>query len=109
MADEFHHVRFRGLDIGMITIMVLILLWLTICSVPIATRSPPENVQFEIHDVNQPLRWNDNSIDLVHIRNMWMAVSCQRLTGGPLLTTGHRHLIIQDCSVKLLGFSDQVD
>jgi hypothetical protein len=43
-------------------------------AVPIATRYPPANVRFEIADANQPLRWDDNTVDLVHIRDMFMAV-----------------------------------
>ncbi|TFK36112.1 S-adenosyl-L-methionine-dependent methyltransferase [Crucibulum laeve] len=57
MAREFPHVQFRGLDI-----------------VPIATRYPPPNVRFEIHDVNTPLRWADNSVDFIHARSISMAV-----------------------------------
>lgn len=44
-------------------------------SVPIATRRPHENVQFELHDVNTPVRWLDNTIDFVHARDVSMAVS----------------------------------
>jgi len=58
MANQFPHVQFYGLDI-----------------VPIATRRPLENVQFEIHDVNTPVRWLDKTIDFVHARNVSMALS----------------------------------
>ncbi|KAG6901202.1 hypothetical protein C0995_015449 [Termitomyces sp. Mi166 len=57
MAREFPHVQFRGFDI-----------------VPIATRYPPPNVQFEIDDVNTPFRWRMASVDLVHARSISMAV-----------------------------------
>ncbi|KAG6844102.1 hypothetical protein H0H87_009777 [Tephrocybe sp. NHM501043] len=57
MAREFPDVLFRGLDI-----------------VPIATRYPPTNVQFEVHDVSSPYRWRTASIDLVHARSISMAV-----------------------------------
>ncbi|KAF8056042.1 S-adenosyl-L-methionine-dependent methyltransferase [Lyophyllum atratum] len=57
MAREFPHVLFRGLDI-----------------VPIATRYPRSNVQFEVHDVNSPYRWSTSSIDIVHARSVSMAV-----------------------------------
>jgi len=42
--------------------------------VPIATRYPPENVQFEVQDVSSQLRWRTSSIDLVHARSISMAV-----------------------------------
>ncbi|KAF8181107.1 S-adenosyl-L-methionine-dependent methyltransferase [Pholiota molesta] len=57
MARDFPHVHFRGFDI-----------------VPIATRYPPRNVQFEISDVNSPLRWANGTFDLVHSRSVDMAV-----------------------------------
>ncbi|GLB44451.1 putative methyltransferase domain containing protein [Lyophyllum shimeji] len=57
MAREFPHALFRGFDI-----------------VPIATRYPPHNVQFEVHDVNSPYRWRTSSIDFVHARSVSMAV-----------------------------------
>ncbi|KAI0087505.1 S-adenosyl-L-methionine-dependent methyltransferase [Irpex rosettiformis] len=57
MAREFPHVKFDGLDI-----------------VPIATRYPPNNVRFEMADVNQPLRYNNGTYDLVHARSISMAV-----------------------------------
>ncbi|KAG6879313.1 hypothetical protein C0992_003640 [Termitomyces sp. T32_za158] len=57
MASEFPHVQFRGIDI-----------------VPIATRYPLPNVQFEIHDVNTPWRWRTASVDMVHARSVSMAV-----------------------------------
>ena len=44
-------------------------------AVPIATRSPLPNVQFEIHNVNEPVRWADNTMDFVHVRANDMAVS----------------------------------
>ncbi|KAG6849012.1 hypothetical protein H0H93_011995 [Arthromyces matolae] len=58
MASEFPHAQFRGFDI-----------------VPIATRYPPSNVQFEIQDVNTPYRWRTGSVDFVHARSVSMAVS----------------------------------
>ena len=48
-------------------------------SVPIATRYPLANVQFEVHDINDQCRWNDNAADFVHARSISMAVSI-----GPL-------------------------
>ncbi|KAF9472630.1 S-adenosyl-L-methionine-dependent methyltransferase [Pholiota conissans] len=57
MAHDFPRVLFRGFDI-----------------VPIATRYPPENVQFELTDVNAPLRWANGTFDVVHSRFVDMAV-----------------------------------
>ncbi|KJA24902.1 hypothetical protein HYPSUDRAFT_453725 [Hypholoma sublateritium FD-334 SS-4] len=59
MAQIFPHVHFRGFDI-----------------VPIATRYPPRNVQFELHDVNAPgpMRWAAGMFDLVNTRFVDMAV-----------------------------------
>ncbi|KAI0341156.1 S-adenosyl-L-methionine-dependent methyltransferase [Trametopsis cervina] len=57
MAHDYPHVRFDGIDI-----------------VPIATRTPPDNVYFEMADVNMPLRYNTRTFDLVHARSISMAV-----------------------------------
>ncbi|KAF9239465.1 S-adenosyl-L-methionine-dependent methyltransferase [Melanogaster broomeanus] len=57
MASQFSHVRFSGVDI-----------------VPIATRRPLANAQFEILDVTQPLRWPDGVMDFVHARSVSLAV-----------------------------------
>ncbi|EIW56376.1 S-adenosyl-L-methionine-dependent methyltransferase [Trametes versicolor FP-101664 SS1] len=57
MAREFPHVRIYGVDI-----------------VPIATRYPPPNVTFEMHDIMTPLRYAAGSIDMVHARSITMAV-----------------------------------
>ncbi|THH33357.1 hypothetical protein EUX98_g799 [Antrodiella citrinella] len=57
MAQDFPHVRFDGLDI-----------------VPIATRYPPVNVLFEMHDINAPFRYPARFYDLVHGRSISMAV-----------------------------------
>ncbi|KAH9851234.1 S-adenosyl-L-methionine-dependent methyltransferase [Lenzites betulinus] len=57
MAREFPQARFYGLDI-----------------VPIATRYPPVNVMFEMHDILQPLRYASGTIDVVHARSITMAV-----------------------------------
>ncbi|KAI0325261.1 hypothetical protein GY45DRAFT_1340222, partial [Cubamyces sp. BRFM 1775] len=56
MAREFPHVKFYGVDI-----------------VPIATRYPPQNVIFEIHDIMEPFRYASGSIDMVHARSISMA------------------------------------
>lgn len=37
-------------------------------AVPIQTRTPPENVCFEISDVTDKLRFSDASVDVVHAR-----------------------------------------
>jgi len=57
MADRFPHVRFNGLDI-----------------VPIMSRYPPPNAVFEIHDLDERLRYDDGSFSLVHARIISMAV-----------------------------------
>ncbi|KAH9915971.1 S-adenosyl-L-methionine-dependent methyltransferase [Epithele typhae] len=57
MAQRFPHARFYGVDI-----------------VPIATRYPPANVMFEIHDITQRSRYATASIDLVHARSVTLAV-----------------------------------
>ncbi|KAJ8474762.1 hypothetical protein ONZ51_g7009 [Trametes cubensis] len=57
MAREFPHVRFYGVDI-----------------VPIATRYPPHNVIFEIHDIMEPFRYASRTIDMVHARSISMAI-----------------------------------
>jgi len=58
MASQFPNTKFRGFDI-----------------VPITTRHPLPNVQFEIHNVNEPVRWSDNTMDLIHARATDMVVS----------------------------------
>ncbi|KAG7090288.1 hypothetical protein E1B28_011886 [Marasmius oreades] len=58
MADAFSHVTFHGLDI-----------------VPIAPRvGLPDNVHFEIHDINEPTRFLNGSIDVVHARSISLTV-----------------------------------
>ncbi|KAJ3867835.1 S-adenosyl-L-methionine-dependent methyltransferase [Lentinula novae-zelandiae] len=57
MAKEFPQVSFYGLDV-----------------VPIANRYPDENVQFELHDITEPLRWANSSVDLLHARSIFMTV-----------------------------------
>jgi len=93
MANEFPHVQFRGIDIGAMFLTTLIPLFLNSkVTVPIATRYPPRNVRIEMHDANEPLRWHDNTVDLVHVRNMWMAVSMVKHSWFRifLLTSGFR-------------------
>ncbi|KAF9564172.1 S-adenosyl-L-methionine-dependent methyltransferase [Agrocybe pediades] len=58
MAQQFPGVHIRAFDI-----------------VPIATRYPPDNVLFEMHDVNSiPFRWRDGTFDVVNARDIAMAV-----------------------------------
>lgn len=57
MAHDFPNVRFDGIDI-----------------VPIATRHPPDNVHFEMANVNEPLRYSNGAFDFVHARSISMAV-----------------------------------
>ncbi|OJA20780.1 hypothetical protein AZE42_07016 [Rhizopogon vesiculosus] len=58
MARSFPHVKIYGVDI-----------------VPIATRQPEPNVQFEIHDITQRFRWKDGAMDYIHARNIDLAVT----------------------------------
>lgn len=44
-------------------------------AVPLSTRYPLPNVQFEVDNINERLRWSDNTFDLVHARSIGMAVS----------------------------------
>ena len=75
MAQEFPSVYFRGFDIGKAELSHLHL-WLTKQNtVPIQTRYPLPNVQFEIHDVNTNFRWGNGTFDLVSARAINMAVS----------------------------------
>lgn len=41
---------------------------------PIATRYPPANVHFEMHDIAEKFRYESSSIDFVHARSISMAV-----------------------------------
>lgn len=77
MARDFPHVSFRGFDIGPIPpfFKYVGLPDIRPRTVPIATRYPPSNAQFEVHDVNAGYRWDDGSIDLVYARSVSMAVS----------------------------------
>ncbi|KAJ2980216.1 hypothetical protein NUW54_g11035 [Trametes sanguinea] len=61
MAHEFPHVRFYGVDI-----------------VPIATRYPPHNVLFEMHNIMERFRYESGSIDMVHARSISMAIQDYR-------------------------------
>ena len=42
---------------------------------PIATRYPPHNVNFEMHDIRERFRFNTGTIDMVHARSITMAVN----------------------------------
>jgi SAM-dependent methyltransferase len=78
MSREFSHVKFDGLDIGayftppQLPSQHMVDIWRH--AVPIATRSPPDNVRFEMADVNAPFRYNNGTFDLVHARSISMAV-----------------------------------
>lgn len=77
MANEFPHVSFYGLEIG----ESLDDLDCEIRSddnflVPIVpNENLSENVQFEIHDIGKQTRLGDASVDMVHARSVFMAVS----------------------------------
>lgn len=78
MAELYPHVQFRGMDIGELTLLLLSEYVTDPDLVPIATRYPPENVRFELRDVNASLPWGENTFDLVHARSVSMAVSVPR-------------------------------
>jgi len=84
MASEFPHVVFTGFDNGKPPAIPLQFHRVDLFPVPIATRYPPSNVQFEIHDVNTRFRWADNTFDVVHARAISMAVRRSSLTAVTL-------------------------
>ncbi|KIY71875.1 S-adenosyl-L-methionine-dependent methyltransferase [Cylindrobasidium torrendii FP15055 ss-10] len=69
MSDLYHHVSFFGLDI-----VQSLEANLEDYQVPISTRYPPDNVNFEIHDIATPMRFQNASIDVVHVRLCSMTV-----------------------------------
>lgn len=77
MAEEFPRVLFRGFDIGDNQVPYLRSLGVTdyFSVVPIATRYPTPNVQFEVDDVNSQLRGRERTFDLVNARTIAMTVS----------------------------------
>ena len=85
MARQYPHVKFYGLDIGACPYMPLHAPRnlsnapaISIPPVPIATRYPPRNVLFEMHDIMDPFRYSTGSIDMVHARSITMAVCSQK-------------------------------
>ena len=69
---------------------------------PIATRYPPSNVTFEMHDIAEKFRYDPGSIDFVHARSISMAVrpfSLIECGGRGTLTPELRR------SVTMAGFS----
>ncbi|KAI1791430.1 S-adenosyl-L-methionine-dependent methyltransferase [Ganoderma leucocontextum] len=64
MAREFPRVRFYGPALSDSPSV----------PVPIATRYPPHNVLFELHDIAEKFRYDSSSIDFVHARSISMAV-----------------------------------
>ena len=76
MAERFPSVHFRGIDIGnMRTCHILATRSSFPILVPIATRYPLPNAQFEIQDVRESWRWEENKFDVVHARLIAMTVS----------------------------------
>ncbi|TBU24943.1 S-adenosyl-L-methionine-dependent methyltransferase [Dichomitus squalens] len=65
MARDFPRARFYGVDIVLSDRPP---------PVPIATRYPPHNVQFEMHDIKEAFRFDSASIDFVHARMISMAI-----------------------------------
>ncbi|KIL64641.1 hypothetical protein M378DRAFT_582742 [Amanita muscaria Koide BX008] len=91
MAEAFPEVKFRGVDI-----------------LPISTRYPLPNVRFEMHDVGQQSRWRDGAFDLIHARDISMAIrnwpnlinECARLLrpGGLFVSCEWIHFPVADPS-----------
>lgn len=112
MAEEFPHVRFDGLDIGEFAILQHLSRVIAYMGpVPIATRYPPVNVLFEMHDINQSLRYRDEHYDLVHARSISLAVSwfrpcvlCTASRGHP--SPSHRFATIVLLLTKSHAFCD---
>lgn len=77
VAREFPHVRFRGIDIGtsLLADRLTRLTALPSSAVPIQTRHPLPNVWFMMHDLAEPLGYASGSVDLVHARDIHLAVS----------------------------------
>jgi len=74
MARLFPHVKIYGVDIGELADRRISTVANYLSAVPIATRQPEPNVQFEIHDITQRFRWNDGAMDFIHARNIDLAV-----------------------------------
>lgn len=93
MARIYTDVRFSGIDIGMInhvTALAICPHWISsrceFDAVPIAPRTGvPSNVDFEIGDITQTLRWRDETMDFVHARNISLGVSRFILLRVPVL------------------------
>ncbi|KZP33192.1 hypothetical protein FIBSPDRAFT_1036313 [Athelia psychrophila] len=58
MSEQFPHVKFHGIDI-----------------VPVSSRTPPRNVDFEMHNMNEALRRTSGTMSFVHARSIDMAVT----------------------------------
>ena len=70
MAEEFPHVKFNALDIGQPSGTHHNSAPCSFLDIaPIATRTPPNNVDFEVHDVTTSTRFPARSFDFVHARH----------------------------------------
>lgn len=70
MAEEFPHVKFNGIDIGVLGVArVSPQRAEDLDAAPISSRYPPDNVIFEVHDVTTRTRFPDSSFDFVHARH----------------------------------------
>lgn len=75
MAFEFPQATVYGVDIGkIIPIHSPSLHTYHTASASVAPVHPPNNIVFEMHDINAPLMFQDGSIDLVHARSVSMNV-----------------------------------
>lgn len=76
IAAEFPSVRFTGIDIGAYFSHSLVTQFeLTIYWVPITTRYPLHNVNFELGNINEEFRWPDATFDFIHGRDISCSVS----------------------------------
>lgn len=87
MAQRFPHVRFYGVDIGASARRMTVpprFNGTARLLVPIATRYPPTNVMFEMHDIRDRSRYEDGSIDMVHARFINLVVNPSLLPKVPV-------------------------
>lgn len=69
-------------------------------TVPIATRNPRPNVQFEVDNVNNVFRQEDGSMDLVHARSVSMAVSSVAVSSKtPYLNVNNSLQVVDYCAM----------
>lgn len=75
IASKFPSVLFTGIDIGAHSSLYNDTASVNIYLVPIATRYPLPNVNFELGDIGEEFRWPDATFDFIHSRNISWSVS----------------------------------